>query len=201
MSSSPDAGPDGFATTRGGIQMSELSIWQEIALMGLAALALFYVFIFRVWLTLATGADLLFVAALALCVSSIAFPHLFESGARRVVHASPLPGVLVSMDARIEALEALPGELVARALAKVGYESEPIEMPMATKVSGRLEANVRPAVEGLVALLLRFMAFGSSLFVLMICLALRSATTTSRQLQKLGARVDLLEAQLVSPSA
>lgn len=177
--------------------MPELSLWQEVALLGLALLAILYVFTFRIWVALATGADLLFALALGSCVVSIALPAVFGEGARYVVEASPLPPVLASADERLDALEALPGQIVARALAKVGYEEEPpeeaVERQPLGDSTGRIESSVLPAVESLIGLVLRTTTFASSLFLLMVALALRSSTSTTRQIRELIARIEVLE--------
>ena len=130
--------------------MSELSGMQTVLLLGLAGLASLYVCLFRVWLTVAAGADLLFVSALAACVASIAVPSVFAFSANQVVGASPLPPVLASADARLDALEALPSEIVANALARIGYSPEADEIAaeaVSKPAPGRIEGSVRPAVE------------------------------------------------------
>jgi len=104
---------------------SEFSLWQEIALFGLALLSMLYVFYFRIWIAVAVASDLLFVTALAVCVVSIAIPEIFEAGARRAVDVSPLPAALLEADAKVSALESLPADLIARALEKIGYERDP----------------------------------------------------------------------------
>lgn len=184
--------------------MSELSGMQSLLLLGLAGLAFLYVFLFRVWLTVAVGADLLFASALAACIASIAVPSVFALGAGQVVGASPLPPVLTSADARLDALEALPGEIVAKALARIGYSPEADEVAAAVRAKpapGRIESSVRPAVESLIAEILRFGTFVGSSFLLLVSLALRSATTTTRQLRAIGLRLDALETDAAQPKA
>ena len=67
-----------------------LALWQEILLLGLAAISLVYVLYFRIWVALAAGSDLLFAAALAISVASVAAPGLFEKASARLVDHSPL---------------------------------------------------------------------------------------------------------------
>lgn len=176
--------------------ISELALWQELALVGLMLLSLLYVFYFRIWVAVAKGSDLLFVTALCVCVASVAAPGLFRAGAQRAIDASPLPPALLAADARVAALEALPSELITRALAKIGYEREVREMdldddPIAGP--GPFESRIRPAVESLVGGVLRATSFIVSMFLLLTALALRSSTSTVRELRQLSARLEVLE--------
>jgi len=174
---------------------TELALWQQICLFGLALLSAVYVFYFRIWIALATGSDVLFAAALVVCVASIAVPDLFDIGARRAVDMSPLPGALFDADAKVAALEALPGRLVARALDQLGYEHENENEigPESAATPGPFESRVRPAVEALVALLLRATSCVASFFLLLTALALRSSTATARELHHLTRRLDRLD--------
>jgi len=117
---------------------------------------------------------------------------------------SPLPAALLEADAKVAALESLPAELIARALEKIGYERDAdAESPtVATTATedpvdldrGPFESRVRPAVESLVAVLLRGASCVASFFLLMMALALRSSTSAARELRALGARLERLEA-------
>jgi len=174
--------------------MPELELWQQVSLFALALISLVYVYYFRIWVALATGSDLLFVAALAVCVASIAIPRVFDEGARRLVDASPLPAALADADTRVADLEALPSRLIDHALEKIGYEREvddedEVLLPV---TAGPFESHVRPAVEALVSLVLRAGSFVCSFFLLLMALALRSSTSTARELDKLSTRVERL---------
>ena len=103
---------------------TQLALWQELLLLGLAALSLVYVFYFRIWLALAIGSDVLFAVALGLALSSVAVPTLFDRASTDLVDRSPLPAALADADAKVAAIEALPRNLIDRALAKIGYEPE-----------------------------------------------------------------------------
>jgi hypothetical protein len=182
---------------------SELALWQEVALVILAFLSAIYVFYFRIWVALATGSDLLFVASLAVCVASIAAPPLFDLGARYLVDMSPLPEALVDADSKVAALEALPSELVNRALEKIGYERE-ADLAAPPPQPGPFQNQVRPAVEALVAVLLRAASSMSSFFLLLMALALRSSTSTAREMHQLSSRLDrlaLAKATIAEPSS
>ena len=183
--------------------VSELGLWQQIALFVLALLCVLYVFYFRIWVALATGSDLLFAVALLTCIASVAVPRVFDEGAQHLVSASTLPAALQAVDARVAALEALPGELIDRALEKVGYERERDSDDEAAAGPGPFESRVRPAIESLVAFVLRATSFVASLFMLLLALALRSSTSAAREIHRLSARLDQLgaEARQVGESA
>ena len=173
---------------------SDLALWQEVALFVLALLSLVYVFYFRIWVALATGSDLLFVAALGVCVTSIAAPRVFELAAEHAVERSPLPEALLDADAKVAALEALPRVLIDRALEKVGYEREVDDViVLPAPEPGPFETRIRPAVEALMAFLLRSTSAVSSFFLLMMALALRSVTSNARELNKLSSRLEAMD--------
>jgi hypothetical protein len=175
------------------MMFSELALWQEVALVGLALLSAVYVFYFRIWVALATGSDLLFTISLAVCIASIAAPAIFDLGARYAVDASPLPEALLEADAKVAALEALPGVLIDRALQKIGYEREAEALlAEAAPAPGPFENQIRPAVESLIAFLLRATSSISSFFLLLMALALRSSTSTAREVHELSTRLDRL---------
>ncbi len=98
-----------------------LSMGQSILLSGLAAIALVYVAYFRIWTALAVASDFLFAVALAVCVTSVIAPGVFDVVSRAIIDRSPLPAALDEADAQVEALAALPGELIDRALARIGF--------------------------------------------------------------------------------
>jgi hypothetical protein len=190
--------------------MTELTLWQQLLLAGLAFISFIYVFYFKIWVTLAAGSDLVFALALAVAVSSIAAPPLFERAARMLVDRSALPEALISADQKVAAIEALPSELIARALAKVGYAPDEVAEATAqgelnvdaqTKVElapepGPFESNIRPSVEALVTAVLRAASFCTATLLLLLALSLRSSTSTARALQNLSNRTDDLESRL-----
>jgi hypothetical protein len=174
----------------------ELAIWQQLLLLGLGLLSLVYVFYFKIWVALATGSDFIFAAALAVAVASVAAPMLFDRASTALVDRSSLPDALTSADEQVAAIEALPGELIDRALAKLGYESDPQEEPLGDPGPGPFESTIRPSVEALVSLVLRTASFFTAALLLLMALALRSSTSTARALQNLAQRTDVLEARL-----
>lgn len=176
--------------------VSDLTLWQEFLLLSLAFLSLLYVFYFKIWVALATGSDLVFAGALAVAVASVAAPALFDHAATLLVDRSSLPEALTSVDEKVAAIESLPGELIDRALAKLGYETDPEEEPLPEPGPGPFESKIRPSVEALVSVVLRTASFFTATLLLLLALALRSSTSTARALQKLALRTDALEARL-----
>lgn len=175
---------------------SGLAIWQELLLLGLAFLSLLYVFYFKIWAALAAGSDLVFAAALAVAVASVAAPVPFDRAATMLVDRSALPDALSSADEKVAAIESLPGELIERALANLGYEPNPELTPPLEAGPGPFEAKIRPSVEALVSTVLRIASFFTATLLLLMALALRSSTSTARALQRLSSRTDALEARL-----
>ena len=116
-----------------------LSMGQSILLSTLAAIALLYVAYFRIWVAIAFASDLLFAVALVAGVTAIVGPGVFDALSRALVERSPLPAALEEADARVAALVALPGELVDRALERLGFEPAP--PPAATGVGPTPAAN------------------------------------------------------------
>ncbi len=173
----------------------ELALWQQLLLLGLATISLVYVLYFRIWVALAAGSDLLFVAALALSTASVVFPPLFETASRRLVDYSPLPAALAGADRRVADLEALPGRLIDRALATIGYEREIDPADLIVHEPGPFETRIRPALDSLLATVLRTTSFFCATLLLLLALALRSSTSTARQLQRLTRRLERLEAE------
>jgi len=178
------------------MMMTGLALWQEILLLGVAAISLVYVLYFRIWVALAAGSDLLFVAALALSVTSVALPTLYETAAADLLEHTPVPAALASADQRVAALESLPQELIDRALESLGYEREETE-PVAYE-PGPFETRVRPALEALITTILRVTSFLCATLILGLALALRSSTSTARELRALERRLDRLEAGPIS---
>jgi hypothetical protein len=180
---------------------AHLSVWQELLLLGLAGMSLVYILYFRIWLALAMGSDLLFAAALALAVASVAVPTLFDRASTELVNRSPLPSALEDADAKVAAIEALPGELLDRALAQIGYEPD-LEAPSTDTAAsianqpGPFVEAVRPSVESLISTVLRFAGFACGSFLMFASLTMRSSTSTARKLQELAGRIDGLEAAL-----
>ena len=186
---------------------SQLSLWQELLLLGTGLLSLVYVFYFRIWLALAISSDVLFAISVALVVATIATPSLFDGIAHAVVERSPLPSALEDADARVAAFAALPGEMIDAALAKVGFEPDPEvatdsqELDGGPMEPGPIVSTLRPPVESLIAVTIRVSTFIGSGFLLLLSLATRASTTTARRLHTLAARVDELEAHAGSGSA
>jgi hypothetical protein len=186
---------------------SQLSMWQELLLLGTGLLSLVYVFYFRIWLALAISSDVLFAISVALVVATIATPSLFDGIAHAVVERSPLPSALEDADARVAAFAALPGEMIDAALAKVGFEPDPEvatdsqELDGGPMEPGPIVSTLRPPVESLIAVTIRVSTFIGSGFLLLLSLATRASTTTARRLHTLAARVDELEAHAGSGSA
>ena len=186
---------------------SQLSLWQELLLLGTGLLSLVYVFYFRIWLALAISSDVLFAMSVALVVATIATPSLFDDIAHAVVERSPLPSALEDADARVAAFAALPGEMIDAALAKVGFEPDPEvatdsqELDLGPMEPGPIVSILRPPVESLIAVTIRVSTFIGSGFLLLLSLATRASTTTARRLHTLAARVDELEAHAGSGSA
>lgn len=186
---------------------SQLSLWQELLLLGTGLLSLVYVFYFRIWLALAISSDVLFAISVALVVATIATPSLFDGIAHAVVERSPLPSALEDADARVAAFAALPGEMIDAALAKVGLEPDPEVATDSQGLDGRpmepgpIVSTLRPPVESLIAVTVRVSTFIGSGFLLLLSLATRASTTTARRLHTLAARVDELEAHAGSGSA
>ena len=176
---------------------TELSLWQQLLLAALAILSLVYVFYFKIWVTLATGSDLVFVAALAVAIASIAIPTLFDLAAAKLVDRSALPEALLAADAKVAAIEALPSELIEGALAKLGVEPEEVDVPPVEPGPGPFESRIRPSVEALVAVVLRVSSFLISTLLLLMALSLRSSTSTARALHHLSRRTDELESRLL----
>ena len=186
---------------------SQLSLWQELLLLGTGLLSLVYVFYFRIWLALAISSDVLFAISVALVVATIATPSLFDGIAHAVVERSPLPSALEDADARVAAFAALPGEMIDAALAKVGLEPDPEVATDSQGLDGKpmepgpIVSTLRPPVESLIAVTIRVSTFIGSGFLLLLSLATRASTTTARRLHTLAARVDELEAHAGSGSA
>ena len=182
--------------------VSELAPWQGLLLLSLVLLSLLYVFYFKIWVALAAGSDLVFAAALAVAIASVATPVLFDRVATALVDRSSLPEALTSADEKVAAIESLPGELIDRALAKLGYEPDPEEEPSSEPGPGPFESKIRPSVEALVSVVLRTTSFFTATLLLLMALALRSSTSTARALQNLSLRTESLEARLTeSPSS
>ena len=179
--------------------LTGLALWQEILLLGLATMSLVYILYFRIWLALAAGSDLLFAAALAIAVASVAFPGGFEAASRRLVDHSPLPELLMSADRRVAALEALPGELIDRALESLGYERDVEALETLTHEPGPFEKRIRPALEAVLAPIRRISSFICATLLLLMALSLRSSTSTARELHRLALRLDQLEARPERP--
>jgi hypothetical protein len=181
----------------------ELATWQQIVLALLAVVSLVYVFYFKIWVAIAAGSDLIFAMSLGLAITSVAVPVVFSELARELVDRSALPEALASADAKVAAIESLPRDLLERALRKLGYEPEQEELlpEPSEPTPGPFETRVRPSVEGLVAAVLRAASFFTAAVLILMALALRSSTSTTRMLHDLSKRTASLEARLVDREA
>jgi hypothetical protein len=184
-----------------GLAFAELALWQEFLLVGLALTSFVYVFYFRIWIALATGSDLVFAFALGVAVTSVATAAPFDWAGFELVERSSLPQALESADQQLAAIEALPGELIDRALAHLGVEPEVVTDTPDWDVPGPFEANIRPSVEALVSVVLRGMSFLCASLLLLIALAMRSSTSTARAMQGVAARAEALEHQVAEMRA
>jgi hypothetical protein len=176
--------------------VSELSWWQELLLLGLALVSFLYVFYFRIWVALAMGSDLIFALALAAAIISVTTSAPFDRASFELVERSALPEALVSADERVAAIEAMPGEMIDRALAHLGVEPTPEPVLLEPLGPGPFESRIRPSVEALVSVVLRALSFFCASLLLLIGLSLRSSTSTARALQAVSARADALERRL-----
>jgi len=178
--------------------VSELALWQQALLFALALISLVYVFYFQIWVAIAAGSDLIFAGALAIAIASIAVPAVFAHLSAEIIDRSSLPEALISADEKVAAIESLPRELIDRALEKIGYEPAPDEvvLPPPEPTPGPFESRIRPSVEALVATVLRAASFFTATVLLLMALALRSSTSTTRVLHALTKRTDALEARL-----
>ncbi len=191
-----------------------LAPWQELALVALSLLSLFYLVAFRVWSGNALVADGVFGLAIAALVTTVAMPSVFDVAGARVVEWSPLPEALAEADARAADLAALPGRLIDGALVRLGFGGDDEEVPedavagavevvVASGVpaetsedaeDGWLTTQVRPSVDGLVALILRVATAGAAVLVLLLALLLRIVLGLARRLRRIGQRLTALEA-------
>jgi hypothetical protein len=186
-----------------------LSLWQEALLLGVVVLALIYVFYFRIWLAVAVGSDLLFALALGITVTSIVFPTAFDYFASALISRSPLPAALDAADAKVASIEALPGALIDRALAKLGVSSDEDERGDARQdirgnaaeaeeevirpEPGPFVSAIRPSVDALVSTTIRLASFFCGSFLMLTSLAMRASTTTARKLNEMAERIEWLE--------
>lgn len=190
---------------------SPLSLWQEFALVGLAVVSFFYAGVFRVWSGRGIGADGVFALAIAALVTVVTVPSVFDTAGARIVEWSPLPEALDAADARTAELAALPGRLIEGALERLGFG--PKEAPDRDDVEaapgaaapdapdgemGWLNSQVRPSVEGLVALLVRVASAAMATLVLLVAILLRVVTGLARRLRRIGERLEALEASKAS---
>ena len=187
---------------------SPLSLWQEFALVGLAVVSFFYALVFRVWSGRGLAADAVFALAIAALVTVVIVPSVFDTAGAHIVEWSPLPEALDAADARTAELAALPGRLIDGALERLGFGSE-TEQGSADEIeqapaeagpdvpdaeTGWLAAQVRPSVEGLVALLVRVATAAVAALVLLLAILLRIVTGLARRLRRIGERLEALEA-------
>ncbi|MGB0620221.1 MAG: hypothetical protein ACPGVZ_12230 [Myxococcota bacterium] len=192
---------------------SPLSLWQELALLILGLLAVCYALLFRIWQTQALVADGVFALAIAALVLVIAVPSSFDLAGVRLVEWSPLPEALGQADERAAALAALPGRLIDSALARIGFEPDEEETGATPEAhmeaiardapaQGWLSEQVRPSVDGLVALLVRIATGTTASLVAVLALLLRIVTGLSRRLRRITERLEALEdAEASNPAA
>jgi hypothetical protein len=193
---------------------SPLSLWQEFALVGLAVVSFFHALVFRVWSGRGIGADGVFALAIAALVTVVTVPSVFDTAGARIVEWSPLPEALDAADARTAELAALPGRLIEGALERLGFgpdtedapEVDVEEAPGSASPdapdgeTGWLAAQIRPSVEGLVALLVRVATAAMATLVLLLAILLRIVTGLARRLRRIGERLEALEASTSSPA-
>lgn len=172
--------------------ITDLDFWQISMLFGLSLLAFYYVFHFRIWSDWLPTCDTLFILALAVVVTSIAHPPLYQSLASAMIDRSPLPEALATADARVVQIETLPGQLIRAALAKVGYESDASEEALPPE-PGPFESTIRPSVEALLMGVIRAAGFACGTLLLWTTLALRAIGTKRVRLRALAARVEVIE--------
>ena len=183
---------------------SPLSLWQELALLALGTLSLSYALLFRVWHAQALVADGVFALAVAILFCAIATPTLFEGAGARIVAWSPLPQALGEADERAAALAALPGRLIDSALERLGFDPDDTDETNSadetsagtdapTAEAGWLTRQVRPSVDGLVALLVRVATGTTATLILVLALLLRITTGLARRLRRIGERLEALE--------
>lgn len=190
---------------------SPLSLWQEFALVALAVVSFFYAGVFRVWSSRGLGADSVFAVAIAALVTVVTVPSAFDEAGAHIVEWSPLPEALDAADARAAELAALPSRLIERAFERLGFEPE--EAPDSDNVeaapsaaaphapdgeTGWLTSQVRPSIEGLVALLVRVASAAIATLALLLATLLRVVTGLARRLRRIGERLEALEASKAS---
>jgi len=172
----------------------QLNLLQQVAIGAIVVVGLAYGLYCRIWAALAKGADLVFALSLVAAAVAVLSAAPFEAGAARMIDASPLPGALESADDRLDRLEKLPGALLDSALEAIGFDPEPEPVAATPPGPGPIESTIRPAVEGLIANILRGTTCVLAAVLLVIGLVLRSSTATVRELDQLRRRLDALEA-------
>jgi hypothetical protein len=172
--------------------INDLDIGQLSMLVGLSLFALYYVLHFRIWSDWFPVCDVLFVAALAVVVASIAQPIVYERLSNALIDRSPLPSALATADERVLQIETMPGQLIRAALARVGYESEE-SAAAAPAEPGPFASTIRPSVEALLMGVLRAAGFVCGTLLLWTTLALRAIGTRRIRLGAIAARVAALE--------
>jgi hypothetical protein len=136
---------------------------------------------------------------------------LFEADAK-VVALESLPAELIvralekigyertdeaPIGATSNASRAAGGAILGEGVSAEGFppaEGSPPADGSSFRAPGPFESRVRPAAESLVAVLLRGTSCVASFFLLLMALALRSSTSTARELHALSARLERLEA-------
>lgn len=172
--------------------ITDLYFWQWSMLVGLSLMGLYYVVHFRIWSDWLPTCDVLFIAAFAVVVASIAHPPFYQSLSSALINRSPLPEALATADARVVQIETMPGQLIRAALAKVGYESDEPEVELPAK-PGPFESSIRPSIEALLMSVLRAAGFVCGTLLLWTTLALRAIGTKRIRLRAIAARVEALE--------
>ena len=196
---------------------SPLTLWQEFALVALTVVSFLYAGVFRVWSGRGLGADSVFAVAIAALVTVVTVPSVFDKAGAQIVEWSPLPEALDAADARTAELAALPSRLIEGALERLGFGpkappgsddveaasgASPPDAPDVAYVpggeTGWLTSQVRPSVEGLVALLVRVASAAMATLFLLLAILLRVVTGLARRLRQIGDRLEALEASKAS---
>jgi hypothetical protein len=141
----------------------------------------------------APAANLVFALALACALSALHLPAPFQALSTALVEATGLPALLRDADARIHAIESLPGDIVDTLRGPFAEGGEESEADSPAPDSLALGARVLPLLEGMVTGLLRWTCFALCLLALLASFLLRRGEFLSSELRALRLRVAALE--------
>ncbi len=141
----------------------------------------------------APAANLVFALALAGALSALHLPAPFQALSSALVEATGLPALLREADARIDAIESLPGDIADTLRGPFAEGGEESEADPSTPDSLALGDRVLPPLEGMVTGLLRGTCFALCLLALLAASALRRGELLSSELRALRHRVAVLE--------